>query len=73
VILFHGGWTGGTLAQFRTACRYSAGHGLVAATVEHAFQSNWALGFVLLMAASPLVLVFEVVTRFRYQGIGNGD
>jgi acetyl esterase len=36
LILFHGGgWTGGTLTQFRTACQYFASRGLVTATVEY--------------------------------------
>lgn len=36
LILFHGGaWTGGTLDQFRYACAYFAGRGLVCATVEY--------------------------------------
>ena len=36
VILFHGGsWTGGSLSQFRYACRYLATRGLVAATANY--------------------------------------
>lgn len=36
VILFHGGgWTGGTLDQFRAACVYFASRGLVCATAEY--------------------------------------
>lgn len=36
VILFHGGsWTGGTLDQFRHACKYLASRGLVAATANY--------------------------------------
>ena len=36
LILFHGGgWTGGSLAQFRTVCDYFAGRGLVTATVQY--------------------------------------
>lgn len=36
LILFHGGgWSGGTLAQFRNACAYFASRGLVCATVEY--------------------------------------
>jgi acetyl esterase len=36
VIFFHGGsWRGGTLDQFRYACNYLAGRGLVAATVNY--------------------------------------
>ncbi len=36
VILFHGGgWSGGTLAQFRVACAYFASRGLVCATAEY--------------------------------------
>lgn len=36
LILFHGGgWSGGTLAQFRTACAYFASRGLVCATAEY--------------------------------------
>lgn len=36
VIFFHGGgWTGGTLDQFRYACQYFASRGMVAATVEY--------------------------------------
>ncbi|MBM4155780.1 MAG: alpha/beta hydrolase [Lentisphaerae bacterium] len=36
LILFHGGgWTGGTLDQFRYACRYFATRGLVAATANY--------------------------------------
>jgi acetyl esterase len=36
LVLFHGGgWTGGTLAQFRRACHYFASRGLVTATVEY--------------------------------------
>lgn len=36
LILFHGGaWAGGTLSQFRDACRYFASRGLVAATVNY--------------------------------------
>ena len=40
VILFHGGgWSGGTLAQFRTACHYLASRGLVAATASYQMLS----------------------------------
>jgi acetyl esterase/lipase len=36
MILFHGGgWTGGTLDQFRAACGYFASRGLVCATAEY--------------------------------------
>ena len=36
MILFHGGgWTGGTLDQFRAACAYFASRGLVCATAEY--------------------------------------
>jgi acetyl esterase len=36
LILFHGGgWSGGTLAQFRAHCAYFAGRGLVCATAEY--------------------------------------
>lgn len=36
VILFHGGgWSGGSLAQFRPACAYFAKRGLVCATAEY--------------------------------------
>jgi acetyl esterase/lipase len=36
LILFHGGgWSGGTLEQFRAACAYFAGRGLVCATAEY--------------------------------------
>jgi acetyl esterase len=36
MILFHGGgWSGGTLAQFRVACEYFASRGLVCATAEY--------------------------------------
>ncbi len=36
VLLFHGGgWTGGSLGQFRFACEYFASRGLVAATAEY--------------------------------------
>jgi acetyl esterase/lipase len=36
LILFHGGgWTGGTLQQFRAACAYFASRGLVCATAEY--------------------------------------
>lgn len=36
LILFHGGgWSGGTLGQFRTACAYFASRGLVCATAEY--------------------------------------
>lgn len=36
IIFFHGGdWTGGNLNQFRYACQYFAGRGLVAATVNY--------------------------------------
>ena len=41
LILFHGGgWTGGTLAQFRTACAYFASRGLVCATAEYQMLSK---------------------------------
>lgn len=40
LILFHGGgWSGGTLAQFRTACAYFASRGLVCATAEYQMLS----------------------------------
>lgn len=40
VILFHGGgWSGGNLSQFRTACQYLASRGLVAATAEYQMLS----------------------------------
>lgn len=36
MILFHGGgWTGGSLGQFRRACEYFASRGLVCATAEY--------------------------------------
>lgn len=36
LILFHGGgWSGGTLKQFRVACAYFASRGLVCATVDY--------------------------------------
>lgn len=36
LILFHGGgWSGGSLKQFQTACHYFASRGLVCATVEY--------------------------------------
>jgi len=36
LILFHGGgWSGGTLDQFRAACAYFASHGIVCATAEY--------------------------------------
>ncbi len=36
IILFHGGgWSGGTLDQFRVACAYFASRGLVCATAEY--------------------------------------
>jgi acetyl esterase/lipase len=36
LILFHGGgWTGGSLSQFRVACDYFASRGLVCATAEY--------------------------------------
>lgn len=36
MILFHGGgWTGGSLSQFRIACAYFASRGLVCATAEY--------------------------------------
>lgn len=36
MILFHGGgWSGGTLAQFRAACAYFATRGMVCATAEY--------------------------------------
>jgi len=41
VILFHGGgWTGGSLSQFRTACHYLASRGLVCATAEYQMLSK---------------------------------
>jgi hypothetical protein len=41
LILFHGGgWGGGTLAQFRTACAYFASRGLVCATAEYQMLSK---------------------------------
>ncbi len=43
LILFHGGgWTGGTLAQFRVACDYFASRGLVCATAEYQMLSKAA-------------------------------
>ena len=43
LILFHGGgWSGGTLAQFRTACAYFASRGLVCATAEYQMLGNGA-------------------------------
>lgn len=36
LVLFHGGgWSGGSLSQFRTACAYFASRGLVCATAEY--------------------------------------
>jgi acetyl esterase len=36
IVFFHGGsWTGGTPAQFHTACAHFAGRGIVAATVRY--------------------------------------
>ena len=41
VILFHGGgWSGGTLDQFRHACAYYASRGLVAATVNYRLRQG---------------------------------
>jgi len=41
LILFHGGgWTGGSLSQFRTACAYFASRGLVCATAEYQMLSK---------------------------------
>lgn len=41
LIMFHGGgWGGGTLDQFRYACRYFASRGLVAATVNYQLASK---------------------------------
>lgn len=41
VILFHGGgWSGGTLSQFRHACAYLASRGLVTATVQYRMLSQ---------------------------------
>ena len=41
VILFHGGgWSGGTLDQFRAACAYFASRGLVCATVEYRMMNK---------------------------------
>jgi acetyl esterase len=41
LILFHGGgWGGGSLSQFRTACHYFASRGLVAATVNYQMLSK---------------------------------
>lgn len=41
LILFHGGgWTGGSLSQFRTACAYFASRGLVCATAEYQMHSK---------------------------------
>jgi len=40
VLMFHGGgWSGGTLAQFRALCQYLASRGLVAATAEYRMLS----------------------------------
>ncbi len=40
MILFHGGgWSGGSLSQFRTACAYFASRGLVCATAEYQMLS----------------------------------
>jgi len=41
LILFHGGgWSGGTLDQFRVACAYFASRGLVCATVEYRMMNK---------------------------------
>jgi acetyl esterase len=41
LILFHGGgWSGGSLGQFRRACSYFASRGLVCATVEYQMLSK---------------------------------
>jgi acetyl esterase/lipase len=41
LILFHGGgWSGGTLEQFRAACAYFASRGLVCATAEYRMLSG---------------------------------
>ena len=41
LILFHGGgWGGGSLSQFRTACHYFASRGLVTATVNYQMMSK---------------------------------
>lgn len=43
MILFHGGgWSGGSLAQFRPACEYFASRGLVCATAEYQMLSSGA-------------------------------
>ena len=43
VILFHGGgWSGGSLSQFRAACEYLASRGLVAATANYQMLSREA-------------------------------
>ncbi len=41
MILFHGGgWSGGTLSQFRIACAYFASRGIVCATAEYQMLSG---------------------------------
>ncbi|OGV64224.1 MAG: hypothetical protein A2283_12320 [Lentisphaerae bacterium RIFOXYA12_FULL_48_11] len=41
LIMFHGGgWSGGSLSQFRTACSYFASRGLVAATASYRMLSS---------------------------------
>jgi len=41
LVLFHGGgWTGGSLAQFRAACEYFAGRGMVCFTAEYRMLSK---------------------------------
>ena len=43
MILFHGGgWSGGTLQQFRVACAYFASRGLVCATAEYQMHDKAA-------------------------------
>lgn len=44
LILFHGGgWTGGNLGQFRTACAYFASRGMVCATAEYHLPDKAAI------------------------------
>jgi acetyl esterase/lipase len=67
MILFHGGgWTGGTLAQFRTACAYFASRGLVCATAEYQMLGKAAIAKLPAGVSHKRVCVTDAKSAIRW-------
>lgn len=67
VILFHGGgWSGGDLGQFRTACQYFASRGLVAATVNYQMLSKEAAAKLPAGETSKRICITDAKSAIRW-------